>query len=132
MQCYANQLRCHRHISDRMSVSFKNETSFIIEGENVCSTPIKTTRKDTLTNCVVNLPQLSETIPSTTASDKMISSYQSDIENCLDYDPKTIETTFIFQESPSKSFIDKISFEKTPYTMDKNIPAANDWIVCET
>lgn len=91
-------------------------------------------KKDTLSSRVVDLPQLSETISLTTANDKMIPSHQSDIENCLDYDKKSItkERTFIVQESPSGSFIDEVSFERTHYTMDKNIPADNDWIVCET
>lgn len=115
------------------TVSFKSEISFAIESENACSTPIKTSQKDTLSSRVVDLPQLSETILSTTASDKMIPS-KSDIENSLDYDKKSImkETTFIVQESPSGSLIDEISFEKTHHSMDKNIPADNDWIVCET
>lgn len=116
------------------AVSFKSEISFIIKGENACSTPIKTVRKDTLNSRVVDLPQLSETIPSTIASDKMIPTHQSDIENVLDYDKKSMTkgTTFIVQESPSGSLIDEISFERTQYAMDKNIPADNDWIVCET
>lgn len=107
--------------------------SFAIEGQNACSTPIKTAQKDTLSSRIVDLPQLSETISSTTASDKMIPFHQHDIENYLD-DKKSRrkETTFIVQETPSESLIDEKSFEKTHYTMDTNIPVDNDWIVCET
>lgn len=97
------------------AVSFKSKISFATEGENACSTPIKTARKDTLSSRVVDLPQLSETIPSTTASDKMIPSHQSDIENSLDYDKKSMtkETTFIVQESPSGSLIEIFLREPT-------------------